>query len=184
MNQTFDGTEALTYRCEPDAGVINESAIPFECLAEVRNMMWGISPADLWSEQCIDIDGEGYFPYESSHFTAKVIRTDQGLAVRLLGHVPQDIIDCIAEVRNVMEHELNIRSVRLPKVAHEHFEKHGTYWGDIDWEGEPNMDPADVEHPPNVDDAMRYQMADDEVSTDNHLAGEAPYPGDVYDHQR
>ena len=53
MQNRFDGTESLTYRHEPDAGVVNESAIPFECLAEVRNMqryvdkvLAGISPND------------------------------------------------------------------------------------------------------------------------------------------
>ena len=151
MSNGFDGTEALTYH--------------------ERWRVYSVLDG-FWSEQCIDIDGEGYFPSDDRHFTAKIIRTDQGLAVRLSGHVPEDVIDCVAEVRNVVERELNIRSVRLPKVALEHLEKHGTIWGDIDWEGEPKMDPADVVHPPNVDDAMKYQMADDE-----HLGSCDPYDG-------
>ena len=42
MLQVFDGTEALTYQHEPHAGVVNRSAIPYECLAEVRNAREGI----------------------------------------------------------------------------------------------------------------------------------------------
>ena len=38
MEQVFDGTGALTYRHEPHAGVVNRSAIPYECLAEVRTI--------------------------------------------------------------------------------------------------------------------------------------------------
>ena len=38
MLNEFDGTESLTYQHEPNAGVVNESAIPYECLAEVRNV--------------------------------------------------------------------------------------------------------------------------------------------------
>ena len=143
MTNGFDGTEALTY---------------YQPNNKVCSVVDG-----FWSEQCIDIDGEGYFPYDDRHFTAKIIRTDEGLAVRLSGHVPEDVLDCVAEVRNVVERDLNIRSVRLPKVALEHLEKHGTIWGDIDWEGEPKMDPADVEIPPNVDDAIKRQMADSEI---------------------
>ena len=38
MTNGFDGTEALTYRHEPHAGVVNLSAIPYECLAEERDV--------------------------------------------------------------------------------------------------------------------------------------------------
>ena len=91
MTNGFDGTEALTYRHEPHAGVVNRSAIPYECLFDERNMqryvdkvMSGISPDDPEYDyvryRAAQDYAQGFYPPLDEHLAGYEVSHDADFA--------------------------------------------------------------------------------------------------------
>ena len=78
MTNGFDGTESLTYQHEPHTGVVNRSAIPYECLFDERNMqryvdkvVSGISSDDpeydYMRERAVQDYAQRFYPPHEEH---------------------------------------------------------------------------------------------------------------------
>ena len=87
MTNGFDGTEELTYAARRGKDV----------------------PLYLLTPQCINIDGMSLNPELQRGFGVEYLMTDKGPAVGFIGPPPDDVIDCIAEVRNVKEDIMNAK---------------------------------------------------------------------------
>ena len=95
MEQVLDGITIDFVDCDgyPSLRVRGASEEALDCLSDVRNLRARILDRKIFEMH--------------NGFSVKYLMTDEGPAVGFTGPPPDNVIDCIAEVRNVKEDIMN-----------------------------------------------------------------------------